>query len=583
MRRTMDTAGNSSSFFFRLTYLALTICSGMLWVTSVQAFEVDTGDPDTTVRFDNTLRYNAGWRVANRNHGIANNPAYDEGDYRFGNGDMVTNRVDLFSELDYGYQKRLGFRVSTALWYDSLYDGRDRNNPALPGTNYPGNRYTDYVKRFYAGPSGEILDAFVWGNFKPFDTDLSLKLGRHAVLWGEASFGTASANSVAVDMAPQDATKQTISPGSTAKETTLPIHQLTGTWQLTDSWSVSGQYTYQWRSSRVPEGGTFFGSADAILYGPPLVNGPGNYAAPPALNIPIQRVDMRKGDSGDKGIAIQWRPQSIEGNFGLYYRRYAAKTPIWAANTFVIAAPATLGALAVYPGDISLWGASFGSTIMGTAVGAEISHRHNTPLIMNPASMTSAALGFEGPRGDTWHALLNTTTLFNQTDYWSNATLVLELSYQKLDKVTSNPDMYKSLHYTLIPTNSAAVQASCTGDKIVKGCATDDAYHLAMLFQPVWTQVFPQVDLTGNFVFQQGIKGNAPTGGINEGASVLSLGLQADYAIVNRFSLTYTNFWGKAKYFGAPPSKAGPVQTLNGANAVLGDRDNVIFTYSRTF
>jgi hypothetical protein len=555
--------GESLDSKFRRTSIAVLIVPALLLLSAgqTQAFEIQSGNPDVEMRFDNTLRYNTGWRTRDRNPGIANNPGFDEGDFRFDKGDMITNRLDLYTEFDYTYQKQMGFRISTAMWYDSVYGDRDKSNPLLPATNYPGNNYTDYVKRFYGGPSGEILDAFVWSNFKIADTDLTLKLGRHAVLWGEATFGTASANSVAVDMAPADLAKQTISPGSTAKETTLPINQMTGTWQLTDNFSVSGQYTFEWRPSRVPEGGTFFGAADAILYGPPLVSGAGPLAS---------RVDQIEGDTHDKGVALKWRPDFVDGNFGLYYRKYASKSPIWAANLFNAGG---FKGIAVYPSNISLWGLSFGSTIMGTAVGAEISHRHNTPLNMNPGSLTNAGVGFEGPRGDTWHALVNTTTLFNQTDYWTNATLVLELSYQQLDKLTRNPTFYKSV---------ATTPGACTLDAIVKGCSTKEAYHFAALFSPVWAQVYPQADLTGNFVFQQGLKGNAPTTGIAEGATVLSLGLQVDYAVVNRFTLTYTNFWGKTKYLGSA-SAAGPFQNTNGQAAILGDRDNISFTYAHYF
>lgn len=554
---------------FRRSRLAASLFSACLFVFAgnVWSFQVQTGNPDVEMRFDNTVRANAAWRVGSRKSNRANNPAWDESDSLFDSGALISKRLDLLTEFDFTYRKDYGFRVSSSLWYDGAYGSKSKSNPRLPGANYTNNDFTSYVKRYYHGPSGEFLDSFVWGNFKVGETDLAVKFGRHALLWGEAVFGTASGNSVAFDMAPSDGQKQAISPGANAKELTLPIHQLTGTWQLTSNFSISGQYTYEWRPSRLPEGGTYFGIADAILIGPNWANRSGNGV--PGGNIP--RVDLIKGDSGDKGLALKWRPDFMQdGNFALYARRFANKTPIWAANTFLDPGRKSR---AVFANDVSLWGLSFGSTIWANAVGAEISHRHNTPLNMNPGSVTSAAKGFEGPRGDTWHGLVNTTTLFNKTDYWTSAAMILELTYQKLDKITSNPQFYKSVQTT---------PAACTVDRIVKGCATNEAYHLAVLFSPVWAQVFPQTDLTGQVVYQTGLKGNAPTTGIVEGGTVFSSSLSANYANVNIVTLAYTNFWGKTRSFGAT-SLAGPFVTANGAPAVYGDRANISLTYSRTF
>lgn len=562
---------------FRKTGVATLLAGASLWAGNGHAFVIASDNPDVQMRFDNTIRYNAAWRVAHRNPGIGNNPAFDESEYLFGNGDMITNRIDLFSEFDFTYRD-MGFRVSGAAWYDDRYGINDKSNPLLPAPNYIGNRFSDYVQRYYAGPSGEFLDAFVWKNFSLGGTDLAVKAGRHAVLWGEATFPVASANSVAADMAPSDQQKQVLSPGATAKETTLPINQLTGTWQLTSAVSLSGQYTFEWRPTRVPEGGTYFGFADAVLFGPDLANGGPANGALTGPRVPL--AQPIEGDRGDIGLSLRWTPEWLDyGSLGFYYRKFDAKFPTWPADTFLAPGPQ---ARAVYAKDISLWGISYGATIASTAVGMEISHRHNTPLNMNAAAITNAALGFEGPRGDTWHALINTTTPFNKTDYWTSAALVLELTYQELDKVTSNPGMYKSRAYTLLPGNSAGVRAACTVDDIVKGCSTDSAWHFALLFQPVWAQVFPSMDFTGTFVLQTGLKGNAPTTGIAEGATTLNLGLQIDYAVVNRFNISYTNFYGKRKYLGAT-SAAGPFQSANGAGAIYDDRDFVSFTYSRTF
>ena len=101
----------------RLTRIAGAICAlGM--AGSTHAVELKTGNPDLTARIDTTLRYNLATRVEKRDDRIANNPVFDESDYKFDRGDLVNNRLDLFTEMDVVYQRRMGFRVSAAGWYD---------------------------------------------------------------------------------------------------------------------------------------------------------------------------------------------------------------------------------------------------------------------------------------------------------------------------------------------------------------------------------------------------------------------------------------------------------------------------------
>ena len=86
------------------------------------AFEFDTGNPDLSIRWDNTFRYNLGVRVEGRDNKIGNSAVSDEGTYSFNTGNVVTNRIDVLSELDFVWKKRIGFRVSGAGWWDAAYD-----------------------------------------------------------------------------------------------------------------------------------------------------------------------------------------------------------------------------------------------------------------------------------------------------------------------------------------------------------------------------------------------------------------------------------------------------------------------------
>ena len=134
------------------------------------AFEVETGNPDLQLRWDNTLRYNLAQRVESRDNKIGRNAISDEGTYSFDQGDIVSNRLDLLSELDFVHGGNKGFRVSAAAWYDAAYDGHGKSNPTLAAIpSYRDNEYSNYTERFYRGVSGEIMDAFAFLNFDAGD------------------------------------------------------------------------------------------------------------------------------------------------------------------------------------------------------------------------------------------------------------------------------------------------------------------------------------------------------------------------------------------------------------------------------
>ena len=177
------------------------------------AGKIDTGNPDGELRWDNTVKYNAGWRMQERNNTIGDAWGYQAGDYKFDKGDMVTNRVDLFTEIDYVYKSHFGFRVSGAAWYDAAYDDTVRGNPQftgfLAGTAYPGNKLTPFAKR-YNTRSGELLDAFLFGRIELGTMPLSVKAGRHTVYWGESLF--TPIHGVSFAQSPADFRKALITP-----------------------------------------------------------------------------------------------------------------------------------------------------------------------------------------------------------------------------------------------------------------------------------------------------------------------------------------------------------------------------------
>src|SRR5690554_5114264 len=154
---------------------ALLVCA-----SQAQAAEFETGNPDLIGRWDNTIRYNLGIRAESRDTALGNNATYDESNYKFDRGDVVTNRLDVMSEFELTYNQSHGLGISGAAWYDDAYSntyvkaypGNFYYPAATAGPSAPGDRdgcYSSHTVRYHRGLGGELLDAFVFTRFHAAD------------------------------------------------------------------------------------------------------------------------------------------------------------------------------------------------------------------------------------------------------------------------------------------------------------------------------------------------------------------------------------------------------------------------------
>ena len=219
---------------------------------SAQAFEIDTGNPELTLRWDNTVKYSAGLRLDDRSPGLSqtkfgptgvvgpNNINQDDGNNNFDKG-LVSSRFDLFSEADLSW-RNLGARLSAAAWYDVVYN-RPTSNTTLTSNHSPASEFPDDTRQVM-GRDAEVLDAFVYGRFDLGGQALSARLGRHTLLWGESLFF--GSNGIAGGQAPLDLVKLLSVPNAQFKEVARPIGKLSGTLQLSDAVTLGAYLGYEW-------------------------------------------------------------------------------------------------------------------------------------------------------------------------------------------------------------------------------------------------------------------------------------------------------------------------------------------------
>ena len=196
-------------------------------------------------------------------------------------------------------------------WYD--YVLRDREQPFK-------NVVDNNRKRSAKSAGAELLDAFVYAKGSVGELPGSIRIGKHALQYGESLFF--GQNGIANAQGPVDVAKIVSVPNWQFKEVLLPVEQISGTLQVSESVTLGGYYQLKWRPSKIPGVGSYFSNQDYIgggqvFFGPPL---------PPVL-VTDNSKDQRPGDSGQFGGQLRWSPAGSDYEFGFYAARYHDKTP----------------------------------------------------------------------------------------------------------------------------------------------------------------------------------------------------------------------------------------------------------------
>lgn len=497
----------------------------LLAAPAAQAIEIDTGNPDWTLRWDNTVKVSLMQRLKDASPALSAQPPLtvnqDDGDNNFRKG-LVSSRLDLLTELDLagpGY----GARVSGAAWYDSVYNGKN-DNRGFTANHRPGTAFAPET-RDLMGRKAELLDAFVYGKFDLGDRPASARLGRHTLLWGESLFF--GANGIAGGQAPLDLIKLLSVPNATFKEVAMPTGKLSGQVQLTPDVSLGAYLAYEWEKTRLMPAGAYLSTSDSM--------GPGaeRILAGPTASFERQ-PDLDAKDSGQGGVQLRFRAPSLDTDFGLYAIRYHATTPS-NINTVLNGVPPALVPSSyrwMYHEGVRAFGASFAKSVGEWGLAGEVSVRQNTPLASSgQASLATIRVNTglnnnSNPGyavGETAHAQLSWIASLGPSFLSREASFVGEVAWNTRLKVTRNEQM-------LNPN------------------ADKSAVATRMVFSPSYRQVLPGLDLspTIGLGYTKGKSSAVGPGFGVGGGGDLSLGLNAVYLGAWNLAINYVHFLGKA-------------------------------------
>lgn len=409
---------------------------------TAKAGSYELGD-NTTLDTKLTLNYGLAVRIKNPSSELVNGPVepielvrnyngmaisalhtglpisanFDDGDRNFKSGSLINNRLSALAELQLTHDN-YGLSVSGDGFYDDVYRRGNNQNDSVDTVNQTGpvNEFSDGT-RYYDGQRFRLLDAYAYGSWSLGESaELTVRAGKHAVLWGESLFlsGVSSAQGTA------DATKAFV-PGAEIKQILLPVKQVSFDMLLPANLTLLGYYKLDFKPNEIFPTGDYFSPADGVgpgaifnygsanpLYGGDCaspdalgqlsflckLNGiPGRILGAPKDILVFRGPDIRPSKWNQWGAGLKY-PVTDGTTVGLYYLRYNDPNPSVQLNfgyPVIATQPRVLTTEVLglrvpetyqvrYFSGINMLATSFSTTLFGLNVAGEVGYRDGLPI-----------------------------------------------------------------------------------------------------------------------------------------------------------------------------------------------------------
>lgn len=590
--------------------LVLSGCALMLAATPALPVEFSSANIGVRGSFDTTVSLGAAWRTQSRDPalvGIANGGTSrsvndDDGNLNFDDSDLYSLAAKATHDLELSYANFGAFVRGTY-----FYDERANNNSAFGP-----------VAHDRTGSDAILLDAFLRGTFNIAGNELNARLGRQVISWGESTFIPNSINVIN----PVNVAALRV-PGAELKEALVPSPIAWASQQIGDQFTVEGFYIFTFDETRIDPRGTFFSTNDFVsddgnevfvgigrrrdrhvgLPGQPPLN------ALSAAAPTVRRIADRTPDKGQYGFALRYFAEALnDTEFGFYHMLYHNRTPIASAIRGVGvgggAAP-TSRYFVEYPGDISLYGASFNTLLpFGVALQGEYSYRNNQPLQLHGVDLVLAVLGLPNAitgnsipqassvapgteisgfrRVPMQQAQFTVTKAFGPTLGSQQFVAVAEVGYTHL----SLPDgLFFAGPGTALPSTQAGANLASGGSVQNGGFVTSNSWGYRLVTRMDFNNAIGPATVSPRIAFGHDVDGVSPT--FNERTKALTFGININYLENWQADIAYTNFFGGRTYSGTDPIAASvpPGQSASFATSAnpIKDRDFISASISYSF
>ena len=518
--------------------------------TAYAAPTIQLGE-NTTLDSSLTVNYTASMRTAKQANQYLGDPNSDDGTRNFKRGSLINNRLSLFGELQLKHDN-LGAVLRGSDFYDDVYHQRNANDsPDTVNKLGHNDGFSDKTRQL-SGGTARLLDAYVYGNFDVGETQyLSLKAGRHLVAWGESLFWS----NISQGQAPVDATKFNV-PGTEAKDSYLPVGQVSASWSLNEDLALVGYYQYEWDKTQLNPVGDYFGS-DTFGPGAEFFRlGSGLVSSLPDGAAVAYAGEKDASDSGQWGLGARYRiTENTE--VGLFHYRYNERV----GSLFFDFSGATqysslknighTGQAMTYRmgyfEDVELTGVSFSSKV-GDSVqyAGDLSYRNGAAVYLDNGAPTT---------GQIWQGNLNASYILGPSILAQQTTFMGEVVHQHIAGVDS------------VTITGGGPGVDGTFDNFESKTQTRGSTLLGIGAYMDYPSIATGLDLSTKVVWTQNVDGSAYQG-LGRDEKRLTVG--GDFKYLGNFQVGMTY----VAYLSSPDVAQG---------RLLADRDYLSFNAKYTF
>ncbi len=355
----------------------------------------------------------------------------DDGDLNYDKHDLVSAVGKITQDLSLKY-KNFGFFAKALYFYDEVNNNFTEFHPnmitpdnvaslqvndpsGLPRKVIPKgapvkSRRNNSSTLDQVGTNLQLLDTYFYGKAPIFDHEISFKLGRQAVNWGESTLNVINS----INSANPVNANNFFRVGMQVEEVFTPVGMAFLSTDLYEGITFEGFYQYEWKPLEAPAAGSFYSGSDIVgtnngssganlsfgtaaddPYGLGfLQDNPLSGITPSTAHLSKIKDDKPKG-TGQYGIALKYYAEWLNNGtgLGLYYENYHSRLPF--ASAFATRASCARGADSINHWDPSLAGNSLPSLNGGTGLnafdtatfGAACSNIPLLSSILNPSSV----------------------------------------------------------------------------------------------------------------------------------------------------------------------------------------------------
>ncbi len=497
----------------------------------------------------------------------------DDGNLNFARGDAVATLVKGYLSLSYEWGD-FAIEASGQAWYDYVtadagHPWGNRRNGYTPGEPLsdagaaPRSRFTGIV----------LATLSARGHHEADKVGFDWRLGYQLLDWGnQLSMGGGLRDLNPVDLPALGR------PGVQREtEARIPFPALSARLALEGGTSVEGFYQLGFERHALQQCGTFYSTVDFMADGCNAVSiGSLSDPAAAAVGAYLNRTpNVDPSDSGQGGIAIRHRAESLATELSLFAVQFHSRTPFYsgtksgrAGAPFLPGNPDGLNPVYFieFPERIRMFGASFATETPGGLLAGELSYRPNEPLQYNSTDVTAAAVSNTAPtplretiealppgaifkaweRHEVLQVQLGMTQKLPDVLGAAGASLGAEVVYKRVMDLP-DPSIVRFRRSDMFgqgPVDGVcpppAKPVACTFDGYVSSNAFAYRLRAGLRYPDVWEGV----SLIPSLAFTHDVSGWSDDGLIVEGRMVGYLSLQADFDERWTGAIAWVPMWG---------------------------------------